>query len=77
MTTSRYSNCKRINRLVRQLVLDGWKYSLTTHPRITTPCGRHSITFSFTPSDGNAHRAFERDVRRLKTQLQKQELSHA
>ncbi|MGV1045545.1 hypothetical protein [Limnohabitans sp.] len=62
---SRYSQNKGIARIVRALVQEGWVYSMTSHPRVTAPTGEF-ITFALTPSDGNAHRQFERDVRRLK-----------
>lgn len=65
---SRYSQHKGIARIVRALVQEGWVYSCSTHPRITAPTGEF-ITFALTPSDGNAHRQFERDVRRLKRTL--------
>ena len=65
---SRYSQNKGIARIVRSLVQEGWVYSMGSHPRITAPTGEF-ITFALTPSDGNAHRQFERDVRRLKRTL--------
>lgn len=67
---SGYSNCKNIDRIVRGLVRDGWMYSHNTHPRVTAPSGQF-ITFSLTPGDHNAHRAFERDIRRLKITINK------
>jgi Siphovirus Gp157 len=45
-----------------------WRYSISTHPRVTAPTGEF-ISFALTPSDSNAHRQFERDVRRLKRTL--------
>ncbi len=65
---SRYSQNKGIARIVRELVKEGWRYSISTHPRVTAPTGEF-ITFALTPSDSNAHRQFERDVRRLKRTL--------
>lgn len=67
---SRYSHCKNIDRIVRGLVREGWVYSMNTHPRVTAPSG-HFVSFSMTPGDHNAHRQFERDVRRLKLTIKK------
>ena len=61
----RYSQCKRIQAMVRELLHEGWVYSVSKHPRVTAPDGRF-VVFSLTPSDGNAHRQFERDVQRIK-----------
>lgn len=70
MTRCRACNCKEINRLVAELVRQGWVLSQNKHPRVTAPGGQF-VTFSLTPSDGNAHRQFERDVRRVQLNQQR------
>ncbi len=67
----RYVKSKDANRIVVDLVREGWtfSYSGTTHGRVTHPSGRF-VTFSTSPGDHNAHRQFWRDVRRLKQQIE-------
>lgn len=67
---SKYSQSKAIDRIVKGLVREGWVHAHGTHPRVTAPSG-HFVTFALTPSDGNAHRAFERDVHRVKVSISK------
>jgi predicted RNA binding protein YcfA (HicA-like mRNA interferase family) len=60
-----YSNNKEINRMVRELLRDGWKFETRTkHKKVISPNGR-TIVISGSPSDQNAHRQFERDIRRV------------
>lgn len=65
--TGRYCNDKRISQIVAGLLRDGWRYEMTAkHPRVIAPSGA-VVVFSFTPTDGNAFRQFERDIRKVKS----------
>lgn len=66
---SRYVNCKDMNRVITNLIKDGWVLTKNVHGRITHPSGKY-ITFSLTPSDKYAFRQLERDVRRLIQQIE-------
>lgn len=61
----RYSQNKRVHALVGTLLREGWTLTRGTHNRLTAPSGGFVI-FSDTPSDGNAHRQFERDIAKVK-----------
>ena len=66
---TRYVRCKDMNRVIANLVKDGWVLTKNVHGRITHPSGKY-ITFSLTPSDKYAFRQLERDVRRLIQQIE-------
>ena len=61
----RYCRNKRIHKLVVELLREGWKHTKGAHNRLTHPNGGFVI-YSDTPSDGNAHHAFERDIAKVK-----------
>lgn len=67
----RYVKNKDASKIIQSLVNDGWMFSVsgTGHGRVTHPSGRY-VTFATSPSDRNAHRQFERDVRRLQKQIE-------
>lgn len=66
---TRYVNCKDMNRVITNLIKDGWVLTKNVHGRITHPSGKY-ITFSVTPSDKYAFRQLERDVRKLLQQIE-------
>lgn len=66
---TRYVNCKDMNRVITNLIKDGWVLTKNVHGRITHPSGKY-ITFSGTPSDKYAFRQLERDVRKLLQQIE-------
>jgi predicted RNA binding protein YcfA (HicA-like mRNA interferase family) len=60
----RYCRDKQIDKLVADLVREGWRFSRGKHGKLRTPCGRGFVTVPSTPSD---HRTFQnlcRDIRR-------------
>lgn len=67
----KYVSKKETNVMIDKLVKEGWTFSINKHARVTHPCGKF-ISFSLTPSDEMAHRQFERDVRRLKKQIEEE-----
>lgn len=66
---TRYVRCKDMNKVITNLIKDGWVLTKNVHGRITHPSGKY-ITFSLTPSDKYAFRQLERDVRRLIQQIE-------
>jgi len=75
MSDHHYSESKDINRMVRELLLEGWTLKQSgKHPKLTSPGGEGFVTFAMSPSDVNAHRQFARAVKRLKRAIhQKQQ----
>ncbi len=61
----RYCCNKRMHAMVVELIREGWTFSHGSHNRVTDPNGR-VVIFSDTPSDGNAHRQFARDIAKVK-----------
>ena len=48
----RYSTCEIINRIVKELIKLGWAaLPVRGHPRLKSPDGKITITYSKTPSD--------------------------
>ena len=68
----RHVNCKDMNRVITNLIKEGWVLSKNVHGRVTHPSGKY-ITFSVTPSDKYAYRQLERDVKRLLKGLETEE----
>lgn len=54
---------KEIKRIVRKLLANGWTKEQGKHNKLRSPEGK-LVSYSMSPSDGNAHRAFLRDIRR-------------
>ncbi len=62
----KYSKCKKIDSLVRQLVLQGWVFRWGgKHGRIEAPSQGGKLTIPKTPSDHRSHHNFRRDVKQL------------
>lgn len=60
----KYSSCKELNALIRQLVREGWCYSRgRKHGKLFPPAGGDRITVTSSPSDWRAVMNFRRDVR--------------
>jgi len=64
--TAKYSSDKETNRVVSALIREGWHVKTGKHPRVVAPDGRFTL-FSYSPSDGNASRNLEREVRKIKS----------
>jgi len=63
----KYSNDKDIAALVRNLILEGWRYHRGgRHGKLASPAGRR-IPVPCTPSDHRAFLNFKRDLRKLLT----------
>lgn len=62
---ARYCQNKRMHDMVVELLREGWTHSRGTHNRVTSPDGR-TVIYSDTPRDGNAHRQFARDIKKVK-----------
>lgn len=62
----KYSSQKDIDKLVRRLVREGWRYWRgAKHGRLQPPCGVWTLTVPGSPSDIHAFQNFRRDVYRL------------
>lgn len=60
-----YSSDKDINRLVRNLIADGWRFKWgSKHGKLLTPNGAGFVIISSTPSDHRTLRNLQRDLRR-------------
>jgi hypothetical protein len=60
----RYCRDKQINKLVSDLVREGWHFSRGKHGKLRNPSGKGFVTVPNTPRD---HRTFQnlcRDIRR-------------
>ena len=60
-----YCRNRALNDMVAALVREGWTFTKGKHPRVTATNGR-VVIFSDTPSDGNAHKQFRRDIDKVK-----------
>jgi hypothetical protein len=61
----KYSSAKAVDKLIRQLVAQGWKFSWgSKHGRIRHPQGFPALTVPKSPSDYRAALNFRRDVRK-------------
>ena len=59
----KYCSNKDMNRLIRQLVNQGWIYrNGSKHGRLTHPAGNPTLTVSRTPSDWRSLQNFVRDL---------------
>lgn len=75
----RYCRDKQINKLVANLVREGWQFSRGKHGKLRTPSGRGFVTVPSTPSD---HRTFQNLCRDIRMQasadcLKKRDSRHA
>lgn len=59
-----YCRDKQINKLVADLVRDGWQFSRGKHGKLRNPFGTGFVTVPSTPSDHRTFRNLCRDVRR-------------
>lgn len=60
----KYSSCKDVDRLVRDLVRSGWTFWRGgKHGRLKSPNSTRSLTVPGSPSDQRAFLNFRRDVR--------------
>jgi hypothetical protein len=63
----KYSSCKEIHLLVRQLIREGWSFgSGGKHGRLRSPAGQATLTVPNSPSDRRAFLNFRQDVHRLR-----------
>lgn len=62
----KYCANKDIDRMIRQLLRQGWSYrNGSKHSRLTHPAGCPTLTVSRTPSDWRSVQNFVRDLRRV------------
>jgi predicted RNA binding protein YcfA (HicA-like mRNA interferase family) len=62
----RYSSCRDVDKLVRDLVKSGWTFWRGgKHGRLKAPSTGASVTVPGSPSDHRAFLNFRRDVRSL------------
>lgn len=62
----KYSKCKEIDSLVKDLVQQGWVFRWGgKHGKIEPPFHGGKLTIPKTPSDHRSHHNFRRDVKRL------------
>lgn len=72
---TKYTQNKDVNQIVKQLVKDGWVFSINGHCRVTHPSGKY-VTFSFTPSDGRAVLNFKSDIKKILRQIESNHDNH-
>lgn len=61
----KYSNDKDVDKKVKELIRSGWKLERRgKHLQLESPCG-HRCVVSKTPSDRQASRGLERDIKRI------------
>lgn len=60
----RYCRDKQINKLVADLVREGWQFSRGKHGKLRNPSGIGFVTISSTPSDYRTFQNLCRDIRR-------------
>ncbi|NOQ36327.1 MAG: hypothetical protein GQ569_10590 [Methylococcaceae bacterium] len=61
----KYCSAKDINRLVQQLIREGWIYRRgKKHGRLRSPSGFPTLTVPTSPSDSRAFMNFKREVSR-------------
>lgn len=62
---ARYSKDKEINKILQQLVDQGWKVELRNgHWQCKSPCGRYIVTNGSTPSEYRGVKNFKSQLRR-------------
>lgn len=62
----KYCSNKDINKLIRMLVRQGWRFKHgTKHGCLCDPSGSHGITVAKSPSDYRSYKNFICDLRRL------------
>lgn len=62
----RYSKCKEIDSVVKNLIRQGWSFSRgRKHGRLKHPAGGTRLIVPSTPSDWRANLNFQRDLRHL------------
>jgi len=62
-----YCNDKDINRLIKEMLRNGWRFEPGRHGKLRHPEGIGFITFSKTPGDHRCLKNMLRDVRRLES----------
>lgn len=65
----RYCQDKEINRLVSELVREGWSFSRGRHGKLRRPDGSGFVTIPSTPSDHRCLLNLMRDIRRTVAML--------
>ena len=60
----RYCRDKQINKLVADLVREGWHFSRGRHGKLRNPFGTEFVTIASTPSDHRAFQNLRHDIRR-------------
>lgn len=60
----RYCRDKQINKLVADLVREGWQFSRGKHGKLRNPSGIGFVTIPSTPSDYRTFHNLCRDIRR-------------
>lgn len=70
MTQPVYSSDKELNKLVKELVAEGWTFSKGNgHGKVKTPCGKRIISVSSSPSSHRAISAMRTRIARIKKEL--------
>lgn len=60
----RYCRDKQINKLVANLLREGWQFSRGKHGKLRTPSGRGFVTVPCTPSDHRTYQNLGLEIRR-------------
>ena len=63
-----YCRDKQINKLVADLVREGWRFSRGKHGKLRNPSGIGFVTIPCTPSDYRTFQNLCRDIRRQVSQ---------
>lgn len=65
-----YSSDKDLNKLVKELLAEGWTFSKGNgHGKIKTPCGRRVVSVSSSPSSHRVIKAMRTNIARIKKEL--------
>lgn len=70
MTQPVYSSDKDVNKIVKELVAEGWTFSKGNgHGKVKTPCGKRITSVSSSPSSHRAISAMRTRIARIKKEL--------
>jgi len=70
MTQPVYSSDKDVNKIVKELLAEGWTFSKGNgHGKLKTPCGRRIASVSASPSSHRAIDAMRTRIARIKKEL--------
>lgn len=70
MTQPVYSSDKDVNKIVKELLAEGWTFRKGNgHGKLKTPCGRRVVSVSGSPSSHRATDAMRTRIARIKKDL--------